>query len=453
MPIVLTAVLLVGDAVTTSALTSYRFVNKMVDSSDGAYEYGYAPSIIYDAAGFHMLYCSSGTNGGLDDIRYVSSSDGRIWTAPKIVLYATDLTNERVTCDPSVVYYQAPDDSAPYYYLFYSGNQKDVQTVMFVARSQSIAGPYAKWTTRGTWEVGATDPQIIIGPAAAMPENSGRYGAGQQTVIVKDGQLMSWYKDDTLTSSAYALTFMTSTTNPTSWPPGTLTDVPGLSSVDVKYDEPNERYVMFYIANPHSTAAYLGRRFSTDGVTWTAEPEEVLCEVSCFPDWTHNVGISGDPQGQLIDGRALVVYGAPYDLDPTYDNDCSISPWPHCWGFWDLYGSAINPSGSVWNDIPWGWEWLGQRTSDVLALGDYDGDGKTDRAIVDPIAGNWYVICSGSGIGCDGAIPWGWHWLGEGPSHELALGEYDGDGKTDRAIVDPVAGRWYIIGSVPFQIY
>jgi hypothetical protein len=40
-----------------------------------------------------------------------------------------------------------------------------------------------------------------------------------------------------------------------------------------------------------------------------------------------------------------------------------------------------------------------------------------------------------------------------GPQHVLALGDYDGDGKTDRAIVDPSTGRWYVIGSMPFQIY
>jgi hypothetical protein len=103
--------------------------------------------------------------------------------------------------------------------------------------------------------------------------------------------------------------------------------------------------------------------------------------------------------------------------------------------------------------IPWGWHWEGQGTQHTLALGDYDGDKKTDRAIVDRASGNWYVICSGSGNGCNGVIPWGWHWEGQGTQHTLALGDYDGDLKSDRAIVDRGAGRWYVLGSTPFRIY
>jgi hypothetical protein len=37
--------------------------------------------------------------------------------------------------------------------------------------------------------------------------------------------------------------------------------------------------------------------------------------------------------------------------------------------------------------------------------------------------------------------------------HQLALGDYDGDRRTDRAIVHALTGTWYIIGSKPFQIY
>ncbi len=52
-----------------------------------------------------------------------------------------------------------------------------------------------------------------------------------------------------------------------------------------------------------------------------------------------------------------------------------------------------------------------------------------------------------------GTIPWGWSWAGMTAQHVLALGDYDGDGKTDRAIVDPTTGQWFVLGSMPFQIY
>jgi len=424
-----------------SAFT-YDFVNKLVDSSDASYGYGYAPSILYEGGQFHMFYCSSGSNGGWDDIRYVTSTDGRLWSAPRIVLTTSNFTSERCACDPSVVYYQAPGDARPYYYLFYSGNAKDVQTVMLVARSESVAGPYAKWTTSGTWQVNAPNPQIIIRPRVAKPDGTPWYGAGQQTVVVRDGKLVSWFTDDTTcATSACVRLFHSTTTSPTQWPAGTQIDVFDEGSVDVKYDAASGRYVMFSIPGGHSQATYLTRRYSTNGVNWTAP--EVLRDAGGFPNFVHNVGASGDRQGHLIADRALIVYGAPYDLEASYQNDCNASPAPYCWGHWDLYGSVINAAGKVWNDIPWGWKWPGYGAQHQLALGDYDGDKKTDRAIVDTATGRWFVLGSAGGL----PIPWGWQWSGMATHHLLALGDYDGDGRTDRAIVDPNIGAWYVIAS------
>src|SRR5262249_32310648 len=99
--------------------------------------------------------------------------------------------------------------------------------------------------------------------------------------------------------------------------------------------------------------------------------------------------------------------------------------------------------------VPWGWAWPGQTAQHQLALGDYDGDGKTDRAIVNPATGHWYVIAS-SGAS---PVPWGWAWTGESPRHILANADYDGAGITARAIVDPVTSRWFVIPTSPFEIY
>ncbi|MFQ6311501.1 hypothetical protein [Lysobacter capsici] len=424
-------------SMTDTAATTYRFVDKLIDSSDDNNHYAYAPSIVVENGVFHMFYCSFG-NGGWDDVRYSTSPDGRRWSAPVVVLTTTDSVNERATCDPSVVKYQAPGDSQPYYYLFYSGNKLHTQTVMFVARATNVGGPYSKWTTDHTWVPNAPNPKIIIGPAVPKPDASGWYGAGQQSVVVRNGQLVSWYTDDTTCANAPCNRLFTSTTtNPTAWPAGTQIDVQGQRSVDVKYDPQLDKYVMFYIGNEHDQTSYLVRRYSQNGVNW--DQPETLCDTACFPDWTHNPGVSGTVAGQLIDGRALVAYGAPYDLHPSYDNgDCAVSAHsPYCWGRWDLYGSVINPKGEVWNAIPWGWQWNAMSTNRDLALGDYDGDGKTDRAIVDRATSRWYVISSSGQT----VVPWGWQWNQMDTAAPLALGDYDA---TARSI-----GPWPTRPTVP----
>ena len=49
---------------------------------------------------------------------------------------------------------------------------------------------------------------------------------------------------------------------------------------------------------------------------------------------------------------------------------------------WDLYGSVQNPAGRTY-DIPWGWVWGGMTAAHCPVIGDYDGDGRADRAIAD----------------------------------------------------------------------
>ena len=107
-------------------------------------------------------------------------------------------------------------------------------------------------------------------------------------------------------------------------------------------------------------------------------------------------------------------------------------------------------TGSAPPDIPWGWQWPGMSPSDRLVLGDYDGDGKTDRAMVAASDSKWYILSSSTGS-APPDIPWGWQWSGMTPSFCLALGNYDGDGNTDRAVVDPNTGQWYILGSFVFS--
>ena len=75
---------------------------------------------------------------------------------------------------------------------------------------------------------------------------------------------------------------------------------------------------------------------------------------------------------------------------------------------------------------------------------DYDGDGKTDPALLDPQSSTWYILLSSTGqlwtphFGWSGAVSI--------PS------DYDGDGRTDLAVLDPQSSTWYILLSSTGQL-
>lgn len=84
--------------------------------------------------------------------------------------------------------------------------------------------------------------------------------------------------------------------------------------------------------------------------------------------------------------------------------------------------------------------------SDSVVPGDYDGDGKTDIATARAVSGavNWFVRPSSTGVISAGpTIVWG-----VSTTDFLAQGDYDGDGKTDVGIWRPSASAgasafWY----------
>ena len=294
----------------------------------GRYGYGYAPAILREDGRYHMVFCSYGRPGIWDYLRYAVSDDGVTWSRPAILLEGTDLKGERAACDPAVVRYRAPGDAAPFWYLFYSGNAEGVQTAMFVARAERIDGPYAKWTRRGTWEVGAGDPATILEPANPKADGSGFYGAGQQSVVVEGGRLVSWYVDDTTCPVSCARLFRTESRDPTAWPRGQDTEVSPAHAPDVKRD--GAGYVLYAAEPAHAPGAALVRRRSADGRRWGL-PEPV-CDADCLPDYAHNAGIAADASGQVIRDGALVVYAAP----AREERNCGA-----CLGRWDLFGGIV----------------------------------------------------------------------------------------------------------------
>ncbi len=316
---------------------------KLIDSSASAYSYAYAPAIVEDTRGLHIFYCSTGTSGigDWDNIRYVWSSDGGTWSPPVAIqgLQALDPSGERANCDPSVVRYRSATDESEHYYLFYSANRSQMQTVVMVARSKALGGPYEKWNDDLTWASNARNPRALFTPRSPKPDGGRWYGAGQQSLVVRNGKLYLWYVDDTTCAEPCTKVFVSTSTNATDWSPAVETNVRGVHSPEVSYDELTGVFSMYEIAQAHSISAQLVRRTSPDGVTWGAPT--VLCDADCLPDWSHNVGASRTDLGHST-RRTLIAFGAPYDLDLRYRNECREAPKDYCWGAWDLYGAFLD---------------------------------------------------------------------------------------------------------------
>lgn len=313
------------------------------DTAGNPSGYVYAPSIVRVDGTYHMYYCSKNPDParGWDAIRHSTSVDGQTWTTPDMILQSSRLANapntDGTACDPSIVFYDIGDGAGPMYYLFYGGYPTGIGGAIYVARSNNLAGPFAKWTMRGTWETDPLDPAIVIRPAKSLTGVSEQqasatwYGAGEPTVIVHNGQLQVWYYDDTTDypGQKVAMAFMATSSNGVNWTstPTHLDDQMPIESVDVKFDPVSQQYVMVDTPNKMVPGAYLERRFSTDGITWSAG--DLLCPSgTCFPSYGGNVGMSGDNQGQLLADQTIIGFGSPFlntsNQCPADNTNCQL---------------------------------------------------------------------------------------------------------------------------------
>lgn len=157
-----------GSVSSTGSGQSFDFF-QIVDAIDNplTVQYAYAPSIVLKDNIYHVFFCSGGNIApAWDYIRYVESTDdGQTWSTPVDKLHATAFNGmDLAACDPSVVYFPG------FYYMFYGSAITTApnvfQTVIQVARSTDLTGPYLTYTQRGTWEDSPNDPQVIVRPLA-----------------------------------------------------------------------------------------------------------------------------------------------------------------------------------------------------------------------------------------------------------------------------------------------
>lgn len=324
---------------------------KIADASDGEFGYGYAPSIVKAGNTLHVFFCSvgSGDLGSWDFVRYTKSTDnGKNWTDPRVMLKAKRTADGRnlAACDPSVVFYQG------YYYMYYSSAYESApetyQTVIQVARSRSIEGPYQVYSndprkkTDGIWvsaeQGGFNDPKIIVYPLIknAYPN---AYGAGQQSIIVKDNTLYMLYTDDSYanTQASPQPLYLLSSDNPVKWTPSqtAVTNLGWRNTNDFAWDPVVKKFIMYSLTGSHSATPFVEKGFSDDGKKW--ENWTTIVPSTSWPPYTHNSGFTRDQRGfALSEERTMFGFGAPYDLV----NDIS-------WGQWDLYATFLNNSDSV----------------------------------------------------------------------------------------------------------
>lgn len=336
---------------TMGTLIELRGTNAVSVNSDWSYNpnvhsYAYAPSIIHDGSFYHMYFCSTPapveSPRGFDYIRHAASRDGYTWSTPSVILRPAyipngDLTSantqsEDCACDPSVI------KVGEWWYMYYGGNIDYYAGVIYVARSNSPYGPFSKWTKRRTWEPDPLDPAPIIfpkvanAPSWADPTKIYYYGAGQPSVIYRDGKFKMWYTDASLgtvslTSGATEWRRMYSeSTNGTDFTQGNEISIysnntwlkfnfPG-DMGEVKYDSKTNQYIMFDLeygwkSNPVEVVQYT----SNDGLFWlkTIDATHPKFTLELF---SNNIGISSDPSGTLRSVGYIIGYGYHWDGAP-----------------------------------------------------------------------------------------------------------------------------------------
>lgn len=302
--------------------------------NDGFGKYAYAPATVYFNGQFHQFYCSTGArtdnffnpqgnanlNSSWDHIRHRSSKDGVNWSTPRVVMTVHRDGSGQCACDPSVVY---GDDG--YWYMLYTANVPGYETVVYLARSNYVQGPYFKYTDKG-WENenGMTGtPKIMLGRKRSS--EYGGYGVGQQAVV-KDpaGNFRVWFVDDRKVRYANVAKLVDLASKKVD----NYAEVK-LYEGNVKKKFEESEYVMGDVkinANKSSQGkpyfemwspvlymvyeTFMAKFSSTNGIDWTLEDKNVLEKGRYRYSYIHNIGVSGDMYGRVRDDKYIISFAA-----------------------------------------------------------------------------------------------------------------------------------------------
>jgi len=410
-----------------------------------SFTYNYGPTTVYIDGTYHQFYCSEGLDqwyshpdkvGGWDYIRYRTSRDGYHWSAPRVVLSQSRNSTgeqENCACDPSII------KKDGFWYLYYGGNIDNWNGAIYVARSNTIGGPYEHFTKRNTWELMPNDPKPILTRNTMtnhLATDGTIYGLGQISVVNRNGVIHGWFTDRDAgvttrfihVSSSRPENFDTSFRESISID-GNFTPIRN-DFGDVKWNPLTSEYDLWMTDEMFKDNASIIRYTSSDGRNFKKTSD-------AFGKYNqiNNIGVSGNELGEFIDGKYIISFGGPVGtLNGTSK-----------WAYWSMWEIGIGTKKNEFSNISRGWKWQGMDSTYRIVAGDFDGDGITDRAIVSK-DGEWYIISSRTGENGVSGTPWGWKWQGMDSTYRIIAGDFDGDGITDRAIVSK-DGEWYIISS------
>ena len=311
--------------------------------------YRYGPSIMYYADGSCDAWFSTpGYGGEWDWITVKHSDDGIHFGSEKVVLVPTpDSMDKFSCCDPGVIYFGG------YYYLGYTSTivEGGVNNNVFVARSRNAAGPYEKWNGSG-W---GGDPA----PVVYYDEGDTIYGAGEPSMVVRDGVLYFYY-----TWACPDGEFIKVATSDTAedWP-ARLTyrgdayeKINSQNSCDVTYLEDAGKFVAFTTQFRFAENSGLVLLESEDGITF--RHTQYLCEG--LYKHLHSLGVSKRPDGHIqLKDKIFVGY--------AFSDGDGLN-----WGKWAtafqhlelaLYKGEPQPEGNGRLGVRCG-EWLTERPAD-----------------------------------------------------------------------------------------
>lgn len=235
-----------------------------------------------------------------DTLTHRRSTDGGVsWGTETTALKSSPGTRDAFSaCDPGVI------KIGSYYYMGYTSTEDTRGTAnsLYIARSTSPIGPYEKWNGSG-WG-GNPQPMVTYtGPTQC-------FGAGEPSFVLKDSTIYIYYTWNDQTANTMVAT---ANANDPNWP-GALTQqgpafakVYTYDSLDVKYIDAYGKFIGVCIGNRLNSDSFVAVYESLNGIDFV--PAKVSELTQNIKPYSHNVGISGTPDGHInLNNNNFIAY-------------------------------------------------------------------------------------------------------------------------------------------------